>query len=198
MMLLPTAVHAFSDTHDTPLRALSVAPTALGVGWISQLVPSQCSTSATTEQHDSVSEPTAVQSVGDEHDTSTRPAFVAPGGSGDCWSDQLVPFQRAATGMLLMDPTAVQAVGDAHDTPFSSTLFAPDGKGVGWTDHLVPSQRSTRTDPVPEIPTAVHAVGEVHETAHSVPESDGLRWTDQRVPSQLSTRVIGPSVAVAV
>ena len=99
-MLLPTAVHTFDDTHDTPFRLMSVAPTGAGVAWIDQLIPSQCSTSATTEQHDSVSDPTAVQSVGVEHDTSLRPALVAPGGSGAGWIDHLAPSQRAAAGML--------------------------------------------------------------------------------------------------
>ena len=42
----PTAVQAVLDVHETPLSSLTMAPGGgLGVVWIDQLEPSQCSTS---------------------------------------------------------------------------------------------------------------------------------------------------------
>jgi hypothetical protein len=41
----PTAMHAFAEVHDTPLRTPRFAPVALGVDWTDQLVPSQRSAS---------------------------------------------------------------------------------------------------------------------------------------------------------
>jgi len=67
-----------------------------------------------------------------------------------------------------LDPTAVHAVDDRHTTRFSELNTAPVGLGVAWIDQEVPFQRSAnvvRLERVlPVLPTAVHAVGDVHET----------------------------------
>ncbi len=41
----PTAMQAVGVVHDTPVSSLDVVPAGLGVDWIDQLVPFQCSTS---------------------------------------------------------------------------------------------------------------------------------------------------------
>jgi hypothetical protein len=88
-------------------------------------------------------------------------------------------------------PAAMHDPGDVHETPPRPLAAAPGGLGVGVMRHLVPSHRSAR---VPEavLPTAVHALGEVHETAFrnapALPEV-GVGWTLHRVPSHRSAIV---------
>jgi 1-acyl-sn-glycerol-3-phosphate acyltransferase len=60
-----------------------------------------------------------------------------------------------------------------HETPDSELLVVPEGLGVDWTIQLVPFQTSARrvalASEVPEYPTAIHAVDEVHETPFRTP-----------------------------
>ena len=67
----PTAVHAFGDGHDTASRSLFLAPTGFGVGWIDQLVPFQLSASVSW-WFAMLLLPTAVQTLGDTHDTAVQ------------------------------------------------------------------------------------------------------------------------------
>ena len=84
----------------------------------------------------------------------------------------LVPFHRSASGRHTRDrltviPTASHADGDTQDTPAKALHAAPAGLGAGWTRQLLPSHRWASALPgVPgaDPPTAVHAVGEVHDT----------------------------------
>ena len=158
-------MHVLADAHDTPDKPLSIAPAGLGVGWIDQLVPSQrCTSGPLTEA------PTTVQALGDAHDTAFR---APPTGVGVGWIDQLVPFQRSrnvgwSPVPLSFDPRAMQALGDAHDTSIK-LMYAPEGFGVGWIDQRFPFQRSANVAKSPPVldspnPTAVHAVGEEHDT----------------------------------
>jgi hypothetical protein len=43
----PMAVHTVIDVHDTPVSWLFIAPAGLGMVWIDQAVPSQCSANVT-------------------------------------------------------------------------------------------------------------------------------------------------------
>jgi hypothetical protein len=61
--VLPTAVHAMPDVHDTPLRLPPPDPN-VGVGSIHQRVPFQCSARVPVP-----ADPTAVQAVAEKHDT---------------------------------------------------------------------------------------------------------------------------------
>jgi hypothetical protein len=72
LVTLPTAVHAVVDAHDTPNRRLLAAPVMVGVRWIDQRVPFQCSANATPAPARLVKYPTAVQVVPDAHDTLDR------------------------------------------------------------------------------------------------------------------------------
>jgi len=74
--------------------------------------------------------------------------------------------------------------------------LVPDGLGVGWTTHFLPFQRSASvTVPFiePELPTAVQAVADRHDTPVSSDSSPcgccGVAWTDHFAPFQCSARV---------
>ncbi len=122
--------------------------------------------------------PAAVQAVADVHDTPLRLLPWAPLGLGVAWMAQLVPFHRSASvrpvpPLLLYPPTAVHAAADVHDTPLRALPWAPAGLGVDWMDQLEPFHRSARARAAPALllfpPTAVHAVADEHDTAHSCP-----------------------------
>jgi hypothetical protein len=69
----PTAMQAVAEVHDTPLRsALSVTPMGLGVAWTDQVVPSQRSAMVPSPPEPTLTGPTAVQAVGEVHDTSVK------------------------------------------------------------------------------------------------------------------------------
>lgn len=89
----------------------------------------------------------------------------------------------------------MHALAPAHDTPLSCTAVAPEGSGMLWADQLVPFQRSATATLWPTAvlraaPTAVHAVGDVHETPVSwtseVFVGNGTGWIVHLVPFQPS------------
>jgi hypothetical protein len=88
----------------------------------------------------------------------------------------------------------MQAAAETQDTLPRPLLIPP--RGLGTTDHLVPFQDSTRARverPLSKLPTAVHAVAEIHDTPPRVLLfADGLRLgtTDQLVPFHDSTKVL--------
>jgi hypothetical protein len=67
--------------------------------------------------------PTAVQDLGDTHDTPERKLAVASAGRGVRWIVQPAPFHRSVRVTPLVPellpewPTAVQVIVEAHDTP---------------------------------------------------------------------------------
>ena len=62
--------------------------------------------------------PTAVQTVGDEHEIPNRPVLIEPDGVAMGWIVHACPSQRSDLGALvrLPLPTPTQAATDAHDT----------------------------------------------------------------------------------
>jgi hypothetical protein len=195
----PTAVQAVADVHDTPLRPLSGTPLEFGVDWIDQAVPFHRSAKVCAFLNEIRLEPTAVQAVGDVHDTALNLTGF-PVGLGVVSTDQLVPFQPSAKVTvpvveIKLEPTAVQAVADVHETPLSVLDSALVGLGVVSIDQLAPFQRSAN-DTVSRVelelePTAVQAVADVHETElrRSPPVGLGVLWIDQSVPFQRSANV---------
>jgi hypothetical protein len=146
LMYEPTAVHAVADRHETPSKEACMPGAGLGVGWIDQWVPFQCSASGTSSDEFVAAAPTAVQEVADEHETADRELSPAPG-LGVGWIDQRVPFQCSASGTLWAGrlgfgwyPTAVQEAADRHDT-LTSALSV--GLGMGWIDQPVPAVAGT-------------------------------------------------------
>ena len=65
----------------------------------------------------------------------------------------------------------MQASGDGQDTPKKELEVAPGGSGIGWIVQFAPFQRSASNVatvvPLPAVPTAMHAVGDVHDTPYS-------------------------------
>jgi hypothetical protein len=182
--------------HETPVNELTLA-SSLAVVCSNQRAPFQRSASATTRPR-WVNDPTAVQAVGDEHDT---PSSELPPVSivGVLCIDHL-PLRQRSTRVERLPavstkyPTAVQSVWVEHDTA-SSVLKSKPGLGVVWTDQSTPFQRSARVDRLPpatKYPTAVHALADVHETPLSTtlsgdPGGIPAPWTEQKKPFQLST-----------
>ena len=95
----PMAVQAVADEQDTPPKLLDVAPAGLGMDWIDQRVPFQCSASVGPAGPAVLvlAPPTAVQALADVHDTPLKLLKAAPAGLGVDWIDQRVPFQRSAS-----------------------------------------------------------------------------------------------------
>ena len=131
----PVAVHALAEVHDTPLRALTEAPAGLGVAWMDQAVPFQCSASVPWRPPLPEEYPVAVHALAEVHETALKMLPEAPAGCGVAWIDQLVPSQRSASSaalpaLLASYPTAVQAVAEEHDTADSCPLGTA-GAGTG-------------------------------------------------------------------
>jgi hypothetical protein len=107
------------------------------------------------------------------------------------WSVQWAPFHRSAK----FAPTAVQAPGELHETAESPLLVAPAGLGVAWMRHLVPFQASASVRSLPlveELPAAVHARAELHDTPDSplaAPALFGVAWMRHLVPFHRSANV---------
>ena len=57
----------------------------------------------------------------------------------------------------------MQSLADPHDTAESTGDLPRFGFGVGWIDQLDPFQASASV-PALELPTAVQALDEVHDT----------------------------------
>jgi hypothetical protein len=120
------------------------------------------------------------------------------------WSDQLVPFHRAARVPALEFPAAMHTDADVQDTPLSSP--PPwGGLGVAWIDHLVPFHRSARVLALGlkglAAPAAMHAVADVQATPLRKPlpwGALGVAWTDQRVPFHRSASGPAPDPPTAV
>ena len=85
-------------------------------------------------------------------------------------------------------------VVDVHDTPYRrpSGPKGPGGVGVGWIFQVVPVQRSASVVAPLALPTAVHALAEVHDTPDSTafvaPDGFGVVWTVHFVPFQSSAK----------
>jgi hypothetical protein len=89
----------------------------------------------------------------------------------------------------------MQSVAAKHETAFSSEVES--GLGDAFSDHEAPSHASARTrwsefgDEREERPTAMHEVGEAHETPQSwlklAPGEPGAGCIDQMAPFQCST-----------
>jgi hypothetical protein len=133
--------------------------------------------------------PTAMQAVGEGHDT---PLSVVEMALGICSVAQRLPFQRSTSAAPSEFPTAVQAVGDAHDTADKLLSSAPAGSSVAAIAQRLPFQRSTSAAPS-EFPTAVQAVGDAHDTADSLlsvaPAGFGVATIDQPPPPRRSASV---------
>jgi hypothetical protein len=115
--VMPTAVHAVRDVHDTPYRMDPFEGRGLGVRWIAHFVPFHRSA---TDVPVAGLYPTALQKVRDVHDRPWRSA--PPRGLGVRWIAHFPPVHLSASDVLVGGavseyPTAVQEVREMHDTP---------------------------------------------------------------------------------
>jgi hypothetical protein len=146
-----------------------LAEGSFGLGTIDQVVPFHDSTSVLGLRPRA---PTAVQVVGDTHDTAERPS-PRESGFGLGTIDQVVPFHDSMRVLgppfaAVPVPTAVQALADTHDTA-SSKLSGPAVFGLGTIDHAVPFQDSISV--LYRLgawkPTAMQALADTHDTPWS-------------------------------
>jgi hypothetical protein len=129
---------------------------------------------------------------------------------GIAWIVQPVPFQLSAISSCAPEqfgssserqasPTAMQAVADVHETALKVLIVAPGIFGVGWTVQPLPSRRAANVTSMfalfVKLPTAVHAISDVHDTRFSAPLAgplgSGIAWVDQRTRSRRSARWSG-------
>src|SRR5690242_13965296 len=100
----------------------------------------------------------------------------------------------------------MQKLADGHETPSRPVSRAPAGMGGFCNDHDVPFHRSAsgRNRPCRSLPTAMHAVGDEHESAARTPPvagGFGVCWICQPLaaaltgPAALSTPVTSAMVA---
>jgi hypothetical protein len=194
---IPTLTHRLAVLHDTLDSSVRTAPAGFGVDWIVQLDPSQPSAKVTDP-----SDPTAVHAEGALHETPDNPTDDPPAGLGVDWIVQPVPSQTSAdvtcepTALLKPVPTAVHVEAVLHETPVKPLAVVSGGLGVGWIVQLVPSQRSAKVTPLlaekpSESPTAVQALGDVHDTLLRSTVACGtlaVDWIVQLVPSHTSAK----------
>jgi hypothetical protein len=126
---------------------------------------------------------------------------VTPAGFGEPRTVQLEPshcsvnVSRWPAVPLKYSPTAMHEVTDAHETPNSTFVDVDDRLGEDCSVQLEPSQRSARVTEwlvLFEVPTAVQAVDEAHETElswASVGDGLGVVRSVQLVPSHVSATV---------
>src|SRR5579863_8054295 len=75
----PTAVHAFTDAHETLVRKLCTAPAGFGVDWTAQLVPFHRRASETSVDPLPTASPTAVHAFAPLQETPDRALLAALG-----------------------------------------------------------------------------------------------------------------------
>lgn len=207
VLMVPTAVQALADVHDTLCRPAASVSAGLGVCWIFQLEPFQRSANGRSVSKLVSYVPTAIQFVAVVHAIPSK-RLICGLGLGVDWTFQLLPFQRSASvrprPSLSNLPTAVQAVADVQLTPSSSAEVVPVGTEVGWIFQLVPFHRSA-SGSEPELvrcsPTAVHEVADVHDTPRSrrlssVSAGLGVGWIFQLLPFHRSANALYPDALV--
>src|ERR1700728_4587032 len=138
----PAAVHTAAETHDTPVRPFN-APCPLGLGTMDHWVPSQDSIKVTSRLcvgEPTSAPPTAVQAVGEVHDTLSS-SSVMLAGLGLGTTDQAEPFQDSVNVTSPPPapwmPTAMQASAETQETSCRKLLLlATPALGVSTIDQV--------------------------------------------------------------
>jgi hypothetical protein len=121
--------------------------------------------------------PTAVQPVGDAHETPKKIEFAVPLGNGTTAADHLVPFQISlnpippSIPVRAAVPIATQLLADTHDMSASTAPARCGGSGAERLVQVLPFHASIRKDPpvfVLNEPTAMQFLADVHDTANKV------------------------------
>jgi hypothetical protein len=162
---VPTAVQLPAAGHATANSRLDGDPAGLGVGWMRQTRPFQCSARVRCAPDLVTNCPTPVHAELDGHDTPLSALAAAPAGFGVDWTAQVPPLRRSASVTPRPDPrtckpTAVQTEVVGQDTAgpnaAPNTPFPARGFWVGVIDHPDPraSGESARTPAVTGPPAA--------------------------------------------
>ena len=119
-----------------------------------------------------------MQLLADVHDTELSVLLSAwPGFSKAGVRFQVLPFHSSETAKPDTWPTARHELADVQETPLNSVLLDENAGLVGWIVQRAPFQRSASAcSGCPndvEVPTAVHALGAVHDTALRTPVAPG-------------------------
>ena len=195
----PTAMHAVTDWHQTPLRPPGVC--WVGVRWTVHREPSHRSANVPVGlSEESAEAPTPMQAAGAGHATPMKRLLGGLDGVGADTSLQAWPFQRSArTNCLPVPvgfevPTAMQLDAEAHETAVNPEACAPAGFGVAWILHRVPFHRSARVFCAPDLlvvtPTASQADADAQVTQFSsAPGREGIFCSRQVRPFHRCARV---------
>src|SRR5215469_4390705 len=124
-------MHHLLVTHETPYSCVNVDPGGMGALCIVQLAPCQCSMRNCLSSF-----PTAMQSVGDEHETDWRALNETDVSGGVGVISQRLPRRTSASvterfEVRMSLPTAAQNVCITHDTPLRSLVSVWAGAGIG-------------------------------------------------------------------
>src|SRR6266480_5741483 len=176
-----------------------MAPAGSGVGWTTQLVPSQRSASVDSVPPPASTSPTAVHAFAPVQSTPDSTLFDA---LGVVPIVQNLPFQVWTTASKTLPfcsspPTAAQKLTDGQDTVCRSLAIAPFGICGGWSCQRR-DQSSARAWLGPsglcKKPTAVQAVAKVHDTPNrpleSLADVMGVGLIFQEVPSHCSATTV--------
>ncbi|MGZ7019367.1 MAG: hypothetical protein ACXVL8_19540 [Acidimicrobiia bacterium] len=135
---LPTAKQLTALVQEIADSELKFACAAFGLGIMDQAEPSQCSTSVSREPESVAWSPTAKQSVVVTQCTASSWLFEKP--DGEASIDQLVPSQRAASGLTEnWNPTAMHIVVLVQETAVNAGPVSSAVSGLATIDQLVPS-----------------------------------------------------------
>jgi hypothetical protein len=171
---VPTARQDVAEKHWIPLAVADVAPAGRAACEAVHFVPDNVST-RTWLVPPKRNVPTATHDVLDTHEIDERTPWIPPDGSSpDVTGVHVVPFNVSISGSTPRSacvwlPTAMHEVSDAHHTPLGVGLVTPDWT-MSLSVHVFPS--STAASPTvwtPDllVPTATHAVTDLHEMAFS-------------------------------
>ena len=176
-----------------------MAPAGSGVGWTTQLVPSQRSASVDSVPPPASTSPTAVHAFAPVQSTPDSTLFDA---LGVVPIVQNLPFQVWTTASKTLPfcsspPIAAQKLTDGQDTVCRSLAIAPFGICGGWSCQRR-DQSSARAWLGPsglcKKPTAVQAVAKVHDTPNrpleSLADVMGVGLIFQEVPSHCSATTV--------
>jgi hypothetical protein len=165
----PTAVHSEGPKQDTAPSKATPVGRGFGLGTTDQALPF----------HDSINvweraPPTVMHLDAAVHETPNR---EMPGRTGLGVIVHTDPFQDSINGSAAAPstalPTAIQADRRVHDTPYRIFDWPLGKLGLGTTDQTDPFHDSIRvssTGPeVVKLPTAVQALGPLHDTDWRIP-----------------------------
>src|SRR5215813_680830 len=162
-----TARQRAAEGQETPSKVSWRGFGGVGMGWMVQLVPSQCSASVCSPLPSAV--PTAVQLFGESQETASSADRNVPAGLGVDWACHLLPSHRSASGTpsgalaVACPPTARHSRADGQETAESPVLWAPAGTGLCLSAHALPFQNHTSALRRP-VPTAMQIPAAWHET----------------------------------